>query len=171
MGFCGKLQWLTHRLGTRAKRNAYGQCVRKRALAIVASVGRGQGGTSSIHTNRLQDQVVRWRIRRRPQKLDPEVKLVIENCRDAFDHASDISLGTDSADADLPGLLGQLRRMVQRDHQNGRTRRTRCNLFRRVQPIHAGHLKVEHDDVELFFLEFGTASSPSEASSETFQSC
>ena len=32
--------------------------------------------------------------------------------------------------------------------------RTRCNLFRHVQPIHAGHLKVEYDDVELFFLEF-----------------
>ena len=43
---------------------------------------------------------------------------------------------------------------MQCHHQNRRTRGELGYLFRGVQSVHAGHLKIEHHDIKFFFIKF-----------------
>ena len=42
---------------------------------------------------------------------------------------------------------------MQRDHEDRSCGRLQCNLLGRIEPIHAGHLEVEHDDVKFIPIE------------------
>ena len=68
-------------------------------------------------------------------------------------HAADVSLGACATDPDFLRLLAQLFREVDGDHQDWRLGREIDDLASRIQPVHLGHLEVDHNQIRLGPLE------------------
>lgn len=103
--------------------------------------------------NKMRETFLALRRPQGPPALVFEVGSVSQYCRNSLDHALNVRLGTDSANAHLPCFLGKLGRMMQRNHEDRGARRAQCDLLGRIESIHPGHLEVQHDDIKLILVE------------------
>jgi hypothetical protein len=81
-----------------------------------------------------------------------EITALVKEGVYSLDNGANVGFRADPADPHLSGLLGQLFREMNRDHEDGNLREELRDLPGNVNPVHIWHLEVEQDHIRRIFL-------------------
>lgn len=105
-------------------------------------------GRKEFHTSNF----TKWWILVAGRTYLREIAPLVKHCVHGLNNGTDVRFQADAADAHFSGLLGQLFREMNCDHQDRNFRKELRDLPGNVNPIQIRHLEVQQDHIGRMFL-------------------